>query len=182
MNFIGLDIETTGLEIEQFHRLIQIGVAFNRHTVRVYDVKPKGFINYQAEAMAVNRFTVERIEKAAYQDRIDEVLEAACIHREYATGSLTAVGWNVGGFDMTFVKRELPRTARFFSHRVVDLSGICMLIGGEKWRELKAAEHELIAKELGHQNWHDAGYDALAALMQWQRWQRWFSERINGQS
>lgn len=179
MNFVGLDIETTGLDMWKKHRLIQIGIAFHRQNVICHDVQPWGIVKFDPEAMKVNGFTEERVAAAEFQMVIDNSIYNELMNMGHSPNAqLTPVGWNVGPFDLPFVKAELPRTAKFFSHRVVDLSSIAMFLAGgsDDWRKRKDEGHKTIEEILGEVKWHDAGYDALAALIQWDTWIRGYGD------
>lgn len=170
MLFAGLDIETTGTDPNKNHRLIQIGIAFDLTSGRkiVYDVLPIGDIMIQAEAMGINRFTLARIGAAKPQNEVDNLIADELTSVGYKHNEITPVGWNVGGFDMTFIKKELPKTAEFFSHRTCDLTGIAImqeLRSGKPWRELKERFAVIAAEELGREARHDALYDAESALI-----------------
>lgn len=179
MKFVGIDIETTGLDPNQNHRLIQIGIAFGVLDSFGYDVKPEGAMALCPAAMEINHFTPERIEGAEGQSQVDAIIHNKLLERGCSKGELTPVGWNVGAFDMKFISKELPKTAEFFSHRVLDLTPICIyksFLSGydtaEAWRAMKETEHKRIESLLGEAKWHDAEYDATAALLQWRLWSR----------
>jgi hypothetical protein len=84
---------------------------------------------------------------------------------------LHAVGWNVGSFDLPFVREYLPSLGDRFSYRSVDLNSILysMADTDDEYKELKGkakARAELALRAAGVEPaWHDAGYDAAAALM-----------------
>ncbi len=168
MLFTGLDIETTGTDPNKSHRLIQIGIALpNGHKV-VHDVLPIGDIMIQAEAMGINHFTLARIGAAETQLIVDNLVSTTLVSYGYNENSLTPVGWNVGGFDMTFIKKELPRTAAFFTYRTLDLTALAImheLRSGKSYRDLKVEFAAIVAKQLGRDERHDALYDAEAALV-----------------
>lgn len=99
------------------------------------------------------------------------------------------VGFNVAAFDMPFVRRDLPLTASFFGYRAVDLNSLCFMMGhaNEKWTKLTGRTKERLgwkawktrakahaAEVLGHDNSHDAGYDAQQAILAFE----WLSEQI----
>lgn len=165
MTLVGLDIETTGLDRRQHHRLIQIGIAHGVFDVMTHDVKPIGTVVCDPVAMAINKFTPERIDVGWPDDEVDHLLSERLRDRGHAPASLTAVGWNVGSFDLHFLREDLPQTAAFFSHRVIDLTGIFIAHYGERWREEKDRSHREVADLLGVAKWHDAGFDAVAALV-----------------
>lgn len=75
------------------------------------------------------------------------------------------VGFNVGAFDMPFVRDLLPNTAAYFSRRTVDLNALCFALAGkynfETWKKL--AKQYAIEK-IGYENQHDAGWDAMMHL------------------
>lgn len=168
MIFAGLDIETTGVDINKGHRLIQIGVAFEGGPKIAYDVRPTGDLTISAEALEVNNFTLKRIGEAEPTHIVDDRLSADLRKAGYKLGSITPVGWNVGGFDMCFVKKELPKSAEFFSYRTLDLTGIAMMYElrtGKGYRDLKDEFAAKTKAVLGRDERHDALYDAEAALV-----------------
>lgn len=169
MQLVGLDIETTGVDINRYHRLIQIGIAFSDPANDlVRDVRPVGDMMIQQDALNVNHFTLDRIGQAQPQHVVDDQLGAELARRGYKRGELTPVGWNVGGFDITFIKKELPRVASFFSYRTLDLTGVAMmheLRTGKGYRDTKDEFHKRIVERLGRDERHDALYDAQAALV-----------------
>jgi DNA polymerase III epsilon subunit-like protein len=168
MIFAGLDIETTGTDPNKNHRLIQIGIVFSGGSKIAYDVRPIGSVNIDAEAMFINHFTLERIVAATPQTEVDNRIAFQLTSEGYKENSITPVGWNVGGFDMGFVKKELPKTAAFFSYRTLDLTSLAImheLRSGKSYRDLKVEFAADIAQKLGRDERHDALYDAEAALV-----------------
>lgn len=90
------------------------------------------------------------------------------------------VGWNVAGFDMPYIKREMPELAQMFHYRSVDLGAVCYTLsevfkpaGIWDYKDLK--ESSKLHAEAEFQKyfpdregtWHDAGYDAMASLFSW---------------
>lgn len=170
MILAGLDIETTGLDPYKHHRIIQIGVAINREDAKfryTCDIFPEGQMVIDPDAMKINGFTTSRIYHAASTTEVDEDL-ATLLGGHYKPGELTPVGWNVGGFDMGFIKKEMPETAQYFAYRTLDLTGVAMmheLRTGKPYRDLKVEMAAKIAEILGRDQRHDALYDAEAALV-----------------
>ncbi len=175
MLFLGLDLETTGLEPER-HAICQLGLAFGPLAVFRRDLRPWEGAEVQQEALRVNGFTPERLEKG--QNPIDAERDAVFWLREEVdrrvsggkgqtpesgNARVVAVGWNVGTFDLVFVKRYLPSLARKLHYHTIDLNAICYALGnhGKAKRRLKDETYDL----LGVTNEHDAGFDAVAAVM-----------------
>lgn len=171
MKFVGVDIETTGLELEKGNRLIQLGMDLGSYGWINHDVLPDGDINISAEALAVNKFTLARIGAGMPRREVDQIV-AEDLARHFKRGELHAVGWNVGSFDLHFMKKELPEVAAFFSHRVVDLTPLAMLsarMHNRDYRLVKADWQALAEAKLGGTpKWHDARWDACAALTVWE--------------
>jgi DNA polymerase III epsilon subunit-like protein len=168
VNLTGLDIETTGTDINAGHRLIQIGIVLPDGGKIVHDVQPTGDITISGEAMKVNGISLARLGAAKKTHVVDETIAADLKGRGFAAQSLTPVGWNVGGFDMSFIKAELPRTAVYFSYRTLDLTGLAMLYElrtGKGYRELKDLFATRTKEILGRDERHDALFDAEAALV-----------------
>lgn len=180
MNFVGLDIETTGLDYAKGHRLIQVGIAqdvsrdpssADGRLVITRDVRPFGRVVFDEEAMTVNGFTPERIARAPRQFEVEKEIVEKFEAAGFGPGEVTAVGWNVGAFDLHFLYLEMPTLAKFFSHRVLDLTGIAILLAeiqGKSREEIKREIQGAVAARLAGRGidaeWHDAGYDARAAL------------------
>lgn len=163
----GLDIETTGINVA-YNDLIQIGIVLPDGFKVVRDVRPAHEYFIEKEALEVNGFTRLRILKAPLNTKVDEELSGILGLSGYSPGSLTPVGFNVGGFDIPFIKKSLPKTAEFFSYRALDLTALAItyeLITGKSYRDLKDEMHKKIAAKLGRDQRHDALYDAEAALI-----------------
>lgn len=86
--------------------------------------------------------------------------------------SFICVGWNVGSFDLPFVRRELPILGSLMHYRTIDLNAVCFTaerVLATDYRELKDEAKEYAEdKIVGAADWHDAGYDALASLKAWE--------------
>lgn len=185
--FVGLDIETTGLEPEQGHRLIQFGLYLPKTCERlVRDILPMGLMVLDPEAMQVNGFTADRIQQGTPNDEADEEIAAWISAEGIEPGSLVAVGFNVGWFDQHgFLKKELPKTYQFFGRRSVDLTGITYLaseVSGVPRETVKERVRQAVARKMdGDARWHDAGYDAEAAIVTFEYMQESLKEAMVGE-
>lgn len=167
LQLAGLDIETTGVDINAGHRLIQFAAVLPDGQTICHDVLPMGVTVTDPYALQVNGFDVDRIEAGTPNDELDQIVHDKLALAGYNAGDLTPVGWNVGGFDMGFVKRELPKTSAFFSYRTLDLTGLAMLYElrtGVPYRDLKQKLYEEAVRRMGTDKRHDALWDAQAAL------------------
>lgn len=196
LRYVGLDGEMTGsgsrepeVVASKKYQLIQIGLATmemserpDLYTLRTF-VSDIGYSDwpfggsYQLEAMEVNKFTPERIRAGPRPGLVDSTacawLNKRLGLREDGTAKrdLHAVGWNVGAFDMPFVREYLPTLGDRFSYRSVDLNSIVFSKADtvDEYHELKGKAKsgaEVLLRKMGIQpNWHDAGYDAANALM-----------------
>jgi hypothetical protein len=180
LNFIGLDGEMTGsgsrergVVASKKYQLIQIGLAANPNNIQTFcsDIGYREW-NSQPEAMEVNKFTPERILAGPAPDYVDS---EACRWLDKQVGKgrrdLHAVGWNVGGFDMPFVAEYLPKLFDRFSYRCVDLNSIVFAMSDDEndYKRIKGkvkSGAEVLLKKRGIQSdWHNAGYDAVNALL-----------------
>jgi DNA polymerase III epsilon subunit-like protein len=191
-HLIGLDFETSGTDHEE-SAPIQIGLANRDGEVMVSLVggwKWLGEWRGMEKAYEWNErsFEIHRIER----DRLASAPPAAEVDREaarFVTSSykgvrsnwVVAVGWNVAGFDLPFLRKHFPKTQRNMSYRSIDLNAIVFAVTesgltrptGEAWTYkalkgfVKNAAAERVAAEsdfFDGAEWHDAGYDALASL------------------
>lgn len=194
--FIGLDIETSASNL--LGKTIQIGIARGTESSFVSDIGwstvefhetarleegdeiERGLVLIETEALKVNRFDIARIRAGRPAWQIDS--EAAEWISQWGKG-LHCVGWNVGSFDMPFVRRDLPNLAKHLSRRTVDLNALCFALGSQSqlfderapgWEFFKKRSKRYAEEILGHTQWHDAGYDAKAALLSF----RWLSDQM----
>ena len=183
--FVGLDGEMTGADIREGAKLVQIGasvgVAPEEQFCSLIGWAPGEYFA-DPKAMEVHGIPPEEIHAAPRADEVDDRLYEWCLENGGTAEkrALIAVGWNVGTFDMPFVRDALPRTYGLFSRRSADLNAVCFALGRvarhsgsfpswTAWRRMskRAAEKELTDLGIGA-TWHDAGYDAVASLLSWQ--------------
>jgi hypothetical protein len=179
---IGLDGEMSDSELDKGAVLIQIGVCddYGNTFESLIGHKPGWFKSEQASAVhripdediiaAPSSYMVDRRLRRWLEGRLDE----AHFRKEH-TGirPFVPVGWNVGGFDMPFVRKFLPVSCELISRRSLDLNALCyafedtrVTYHGERqsfhgWKKLA---HDHAGHILGESNWHNALFDAQAAL------------------
>jgi hypothetical protein len=176
---LGLDGEMSCSELAQGAVLVQIGVALSA-TERF-----SSLLGYEEGSY----FSTEKgmaahgIDPAPPPEVVDVQLRAwledALTRRGLGLDAkrLVPVGFNVGGFDLPFVARYLPRSYELLSRRVVDLNAFLMAYdaagrtyqgSSPKWSGWKRLAVAYAAEQIAAQgievSHHDAGYDALEAL------------------
>jgi hypothetical protein len=130
---IGLDGEMSDSEHVDGAVLVQIGVAFDA-TERFSAILgwPEGSYFKTDRAMAVHGIHPELIAAADAPAEVDAQLEQWLL--AHGAGSdkraLVSVGYNVGAFDLSFVRAYRPRTSQLFSRRVDDLNAFCLAYEG----------------------------------------------------
>lgn len=182
---VGLDGEMTCSDLSLGGRLIQIGVAvgFEREQ-RFTSLVGWPANEYVADpkAMRVHGISDKAIATASPAPEVDGRLRAFLLANgaDVRKKAIEPVGWNVIGFDMPFVRDALPRSAELISRRGVDLNAVCRTLDGilefegsrpsaKGWKRLaKRAAAEALADDGIDKEWHDAGFDAAAALASWQ--------------
>jgi oligoribonuclease (3'-5' exoribonuclease) len=177
--FIGLDLECTGRD-HRLHKIIQIGLAVRTDSGVVSlkrDVK-QVLYRYEEAALQVCKFTHERI--AAGSDAEEAELRCLEFLMEHAPTPkrLIAVGWNVGGFDLQFIKDQFPVLEQRLHYRHVDLNSLSYLTAVVLQKDVNKIKKEaktyaaLSIRSLpefqGVDDWHDAGYDSMASLYEYQ--------------
>lgn len=154
-----------------------------------------GDFEYQPEALRVNRFTVERITSGPSSTSVEGKLLAWFEEMGLKEASIIPVGFAVRTFDMPFIDytfskevmgyfirpkpRGLPSDSNPYLYRCSDLTDYTLgmaygierrqrkLYGEMAWKRAgkEYAQREL-AKVGVEPDWHDALYDARAALLQ----------------
>lgn len=174
--FLGLDIESTSSASPPDAQLIQVGAKVEGHSALfTMDVGHDQF-TFTEEARKANGFTDERVRAAMRPPFVDASFEAWL--KEQGVGSDcgtrgVAVGWNVGGFDIPFVRYYLPQSFKRLSYQTVDLNTLCFSIAkvrGIPFHTIKtqAKEYSDTTQAGFTTHRHDAGYDAAAALYEWE--------------
>lgn len=167
LEFGGLDIETTGSDIDAGAAIIQIGVTFGGYQAFVSDIKPHAGAVIVPEAMAVNKITQERMDAAPSAAEVDENLSQWLISQGIEPRRFIAIGWNVAGFDIPFVKRYLPKTFKFLSYRTVDLNAIVFTLDPVRGQDRLKKQLKTWTEEGLDGSAHDALFDATSAIEAW---------------
>jgi len=168
--FLGLDGEMSSSELSEGGKLIQIGISTLDGNNRSYTMNP-GECQWSEQAEAVHGLSLESLQLFRSPAEVDQDLYEFLITLGADTkrrGKTIPVGFNVGAFDMPFVKDSLPKTYSLFSRRTVDLNAICfaldhkeengMPVKAETWKK-KAKAYAI--EKIGMENQHDAGWDSL---------------------
>ena len=193
--FIGLDIEATGADWQppgqrpnyQRFALCQIGLAYlyrNSVDETLYGRKPEprwvsavvghDTFDSEPEAMAVHKITEDQIRGAPRPAEVERSLIGWM--DEQGIRKAIPVGYSVGSFDMPYVREAMPEFARRISMRSLDLNAVVFTISeitGRSHNAVKAAganyAEKVIRKETSMTGVkHDAGYDALSAILSWE--------------
>lgn len=181
---IGVDIETSGTNLENGHRLIQIGFALHDGDGMV------GFSEYVLPEEMVWSDEAEQVHKISRETlnadgKSSEIVDDLCYQWLISNGvnpdnkwENIATGFNVGTFDFPFIKHALPKTAELFAPRYAELNALCFALHGFENRDFKKWKKD--AKKyaiecIGSNDAHDAGWDAL---MSWHCFQ-YFREAIH---
>jgi len=168
--FLGLDGEMSSSELSEGGKLIQIGISTAEGLNRSYSMNP-GDCQWSEEAEAVHGLSLELVQSFRSPAEVDadlyEFLIALGADPKRRSKTIP-VGFNVGAFDMPFVKDSLPKSFSLFSRRTVDLNAICFaldysldnghVVNAETWKKRAKA---YAIKKIGMENQHDAGWDSL---------------------
>lgn len=187
----------SGANLSDGHGLIQIGVAVRAEngTVDTFSalMRPRSMGEgwWDERAAQVHKFTVDEVAAAPPADEVDAELHAWLLARGATANrrTLIPVGFNVVGFDMPFVRQELPLSSTVISRRGIDLNAICFLLDGLEfnpkagnargWAGWKRSAKKAVEKTVtelfaGEKEAHDAGFDAAQALLAFE----WFRSQL----
>ena len=178
---IGLDGEMSDSEIDKGAVLIQIGICDDYgNTFESLIGHDPGWYKTE-QASLVHNIPDEDIIAAPRPEEVDRRLrrwlearlsEAGARHEHTGIRPFIPVGWNVGGFDMPFVRATLPESCGLISRRSLDLNALCFAFEearvtyhGERksfdgWKKLAI---EYAGKQFVDARWHNALFDAQAA-------------------
>jgi hypothetical protein len=178
MLFLGIDGEMSSSEIDSGGKLIQIGVCIRT---------AEGLTSYQAlinpgemewceEAAAVHQIPRQTVElQGRSQDSVDQELYQWLVNygaNPKRREKTVAVGFNIIGFDMPFIKKQLPKTYSLLSRRMADLNAMLWLLHGKvdngmpvNFETWKTRAMDYAASTLEDFKPHDAEWDAKRHLL-----------------
>lgn len=180
-NFIGLDGEMTSSELSDGGALIQLGLSvFVSGEMKsisfginpYWDGDDVQWDEVAASVHGIPREEVHSFDPPVLVDLglftwLQDTVDAKVNKRN----SNVPVGFNVGAFDMPFVKKLLPKTFSLFSRRTVDLNALCFALDGKvdngmpvKFDTWKKRAKLYAIDKIGYENQHDAGWDAMMHL------------------
>jgi DNA polymerase III epsilon subunit-like protein len=174
INYIGLDGEMSGIDINNGHKLIQIGLAkmVGGEMTSTSALLNPGKMTWSEEAENVHLFSRDKIKKEGREPKAVDHELADWVSLKPDRQRTIAVGFNVGSFDMPFVSQALPVLKSRMSRRSVDLNSILFAMSdtdGQFQKIKRSAKDYAIEKMYGmfegfKDRQHDAEYDAVMAL------------------
>lgn len=175
INYIGIDGEMSGNDIDAGAKLIQVGIAkySGEEVISIGKLINPGNMSWSEEAEAVHQFSKFFIEQNG-EDPANIDSELADWINPATTGrrDFIMVGFNVGSFDRPFIKQTLPLLYGKFSRRSVDLNSVIFALAdtASEFERIKNSSKEYAFQKMegmfdGFQNrQHDAEYDAVMSL------------------
>lgn len=172
--YVGLDGEMSGY-LEDGGRLIQIGLTVRKpdgelDTLSVL-INP-GKMSWSEESAAIHEISLsDVVEVGLPNDVVDQLCyDWLIVHgADPKKRKLTIpVGFNIIGFDMPFIKEQLPQTYSLFSRRMGDLNGMIWMLQGKDglgftgWKDAAINHAHSILPDF---NPHDAGWDSARHLL-----------------
>lgn len=169
MMYVGLDGEMSSADLESGGALIMIGLSVqtDQGFETFESLLNPGECVWQDAAKAVNTLTPEQIAAAPSAAEVDAAAAAWLVERggKPKRRRLVPVGYNVGAFDMPFVRKYLPATAGMFTRRALDLNALVYLESMRRGITFEQAKDLLNSQALpASGNPHEAGYDAEQGL------------------
>lgn len=166
----GIDIETTNSNPDTGGILsIGIFIPMQNEDIEFYGtVTPPRDVEWSYEACKVNGFTPEHIGEYHNYYWLDYYICAWLERYGFSPQRrLLPVGWNVGSFDMQYIRRYLPNLYKRCNYNCIDLNSIVSTLILCGWEPaVKRLVKEEADQLLGNVDRHNALYDAKAALME----------------
>lgn len=185
---IGLDFETSGTDPWHECYPIQLGIYIaNTDEQKAFFVEPVFELNmyiswdwnlfkWDEDSEAVHGISKSSLQ-GHYNVKHTDIVAAASLIQSGLLGARMnnlIVGWNVGSFDRQIISRWFPALDSVLSRRTIDLNSLCFersYAGGDKsFKKLKRRAKEYAEEKLSiylphyEGSWHDALYDAAAAV------------------
>ena len=174
INYIGLDGEMSGIDINNGHKLIQIGLAkiVDGEMTSTSALLNPGKMTWSEEAERVHLFSRDRIKKEGVDPRSVDHAMADWVSLKADRQNNITVGFNVGSFDLPFVSQSLPVLKSRISRRSVDINSILFALSNTdgQFQKLKSRSKDYAIEKMDgmfegfKDRQHDAEYDAVMAL------------------
>lgn len=154
-HLIALDLETSGVDHEK-HSILSIGMEHIESGAKFYREVRWNSVEVAPEAMRVNGFDARHMDgDGEFRGYIGQVDNEA---RAWLDGILEDIGWENGklwsagvnqlGFDLPFIKRQMPQTFSRFSYRGMNLTSVWAAIAmakGVRFRTVKSYYYNEVA-------------------------------------
>jgi len=169
---VGLDIETSANSVKLGGKILSIGCYDPIEDLQFYKEIRYKELMVQPEAMRINGMDIT---KCDHKDNMN--LKSCDIELRKWLGNEKAipVGWNVGTYDMRFLREEMPKTFNTLGHRSIDLNALCFMTALKNdigWKavkkNMKRYSGEILSKIFQGESWcheHNALYDAYEAIV-----------------
>lgn len=174
ITYIGIDGEMSGTEIENGHKLIQIGMAkfVDEKMTSIGSLLNPGAMAWSEQAESVHQFTRDHIETYGEDPSVIDPVLAEWANPTDQRRDFVMVGFNVGSFDRPFIKQQLPITFGKFSRRCVDLNSIIFAMSetNTQFERIKGRAKDYAFEMMEgmfegfKDRQHDAEYDAVMSL------------------
>jgi hypothetical protein len=185
---VGVDGEMSGTD-PAVHRLLQIGVAVRpEQSIALRIGWPEGCA-YEEAALRAIGWPVTELARGESAAKVDRHLLAWADAEGLGEHSVIAVGWGVSTFDLPFITGSLPGFSGLLHHHCIELNAVCYALADmvvvaarrlsfeELRKAAKAAAQQRLSRSGIAPHWHDAGYDAQAALAAWE----WLRDQLGTQ-
>lgn len=162
----GLDIETSGSDIDEGYVLLSIGLDHYTSRKTFYREVVYPSFTMSPEALRIHKLdlsqfdTITEIRKhrpEVDRDLADWLMETA------GTQKLWPVGWNVGSFDMRYVRKFLPVSNHRFGYRSIDLNATSFAVDIATNHDMGYSKSNLLARK-NQIGMHNALSDATQAV------------------
>jgi oligoribonuclease (3'-5' exoribonuclease) len=174
---IGLDIETSSSDLN-YGEILQLGVSYKINE-EYYSTEYNIFfdkliwhdLNWSKESENVHKITKKSLTKN--KDTYDSVQSKIInlLNNTFGEESIIVpVGFNVGSFDLQFIKSKMPILYKRLSYRVIDLNSLFLYkslsnYDYNEFIEIKKNAKLDIIESLSEKKEHNASYDAMLALL-----------------
>lgn len=172
--YLGLDGEMTGGDVFK-NELCQIGLATETGEKFESDIRCT-LEHIDDDAMAVHGIDRGWLKEGAPAPAVVDQRATEWFNKQTKLAKAIPVGWGVSYFDMPFVRRTLPQLAQRISRQSMELGAAGYLLAktlGLNPKTLKNHAKKYAESMIGETSrWHNAGYDALAAIYGFEYYQR----------